>query len=296
MYQQPNQPPYPPAQGWRPPPTGRATKVVLGIVAAIGATCVACIALGALLPAPPPEAPPEAPTAGPSPPARAEVQQPPMPTSPAPAAAPPSTVTLTPIVAPAETPPPPAPPPVVAAEPPPAPLAVPAPPPPPSATDLLLRDVESHVAVASPPDVLAYNRQLLADREALRGVADPDRRTRRRELRAAAQSVERRMRGIRSDVRAAAERAALSAVCGDTPPMLSAWDGELVGSERYLAASAHDPGSIDVEHCTNPVLTRACWITTCEVRGRNAFGMRVLNRVRFSVGRENHILASETAR
>lgn len=294
MYQQPNQPPYPPAPGWRPPPTGRATKVALGIVAAIGATCVACIALGALLPAPPPEAP----TVGPSPPARAEVQPTPTPTSPAPAAAPPSTVTLTPIVAPAATPPPGDPPPVVAAVmAAPAPLVVPAPvPPPPSATDLLLRDVESHVAVASPPDVLAYNRQLLADREALRGVADPDRRTRRRELRAAAQSVERRMRGIRSDVRVAAERAALSAVCGDTPPMISAWDGELVGAERYLAASAHDPDSIDVEHCTNPVLTRACWVTTCEVRGRNAFGMRVLNRVRFSVGRDNHILASETAR
>lgn len=86
--------------------------------------------------------------------------------------------------------------------------------------------------------------------------------------------------------RAENERIARIAVCGDRPPLIGGFDGELVGSESYVARAANDPDSIDVANCTPPVLTeRACWVTDCDVRGRNAFGALVLSRYRFSVGR-----------
>lgn len=37
--------------------------------------------------------------------------------------------------------------------------------------------------------------------------------------------------------------------------------------------------------CTIPVLTKACWKTSCKVRGNNAFGAQVVNRQTFFLGR-----------
>ena len=77
----------------------------------------------------------------------------------------------------------------------------------------------------------------------------------------------------------------LAALCGPKP-FCSAWDGECGNIESALKRVAHDPGSIDVENCTDPVLYRdRCWVTTCDVRGKNAFGALVLNRKRFSISR-----------
>lgn len=82
--------------------------------------------------------------------------------------------------------------------------------------------------------------------------------------------------------------AVLMATCGDRPRR-SQWDGEIIGIESAVKRTAHDPGSIDIENCTPAVLTDACWKTTCQVRGKNAFGASVLNVVTFYVATENGV-------
>jgi hypothetical protein len=78
------------------------------------------------------------------------------------------------------------------------------------------------------------------------------------------------------------EAAAYASTCGERP-RLGAWDGEVVGLERVLKQHAHDPNSIDVENCTEPVLTdRECWKFRCDVRGKNAFGAMVLTQPSYS--------------
>jgi hypothetical protein len=71
-------------------------------------------------------------------------------------------------------------------------------------------------------------------------------------------------------------------LCGASPG-LSVWDGALIGLESALKETANDPASIDVKNCTAPRLTTEhCWISTCDVRGKNVFGGMVLNRATFS--------------
>jgi len=83
---------------------------------------------------------------------------------------------------------------------------------------------------------------------------------------------------------AAAKAEALRALCGDKP-LCGGWDGDCVGLESALKTKANDPDSVDVENCTDPVLTEACWVTTCDVRGKNVFGVSVYNRMRFSISK-----------
>lgn len=65
--------------------------------------------------------------------------------------------------------------------------------------------------------------------------------------------------------------------CGEAPTP-SAWDGGIYQVEHAVARGAHDPDSIDVTGCTQPVLTaKQCWQVRCEVRGKNAFGAKVRN-------------------
>lgn len=115
---------------------------------------------------------------------------------------------------------------------------------------------------------------------------------------AAVALLERRRVAIQSRVRReqteatarAAAGAALAARCGGNPGL--GWDDELGGSEAYVRQGANDPGSIDVSACTPPVLTqRECWVSTCNVRGRNAFGATVLSRVRFTVAHDRILSA-----
>lgn len=73
------------------------------------------------------------------------------------------------------------------------------------------------------------------------------------------------------------------AVCS-REPYRSDWDGEYGTVESAVKRAAHDPSSIDVLNCTQAVLYRdQCWVTTCEVRGKNAFGAKVLEQRRFSI-------------
>lgn len=157
----------------------------------------------------------------------------------------------------------------------------------------ILRAANEHVAAPLPVNVLDYNSQLADDLSAVNAIQEPERTTMRREIRTTVRAIERRRREIRGPVREAAEALALRTICGDSPSV-GGWDGEVPGAEAYMRRTAHDPGSIDVENCTQPVLTRRnCWVTECIVRGRNAFGARVANTVRFSVGRAG-ILGAET--
>jgi hypothetical protein len=81
------------------------------------------------------------------------------------------------------------------------------------------------------------------------------------------------------------EAAAYASTCGERP-RLGAWDGEVVGLERAIKQQAHDPDSIDVENCTEPVFTAGeCWKFQCDVRGKNAFGAMVLTRPSYSYSR-----------
>ncbi|WP_437779097.1 hypothetical protein [Sorangium sp. So ce1097] len=82
-----------------------------------------------------------------------------------------------------------------------------------------------------------------------------------------------------------AKAAAYRALCGEAPAV-SPWDGEVVGLESVIRRTAHDPDSIDVENCTQPILSeKNCWVFTCQVRGKNAFGAKVLNQHAYSYSR-----------
>ncbi len=80
-----------------------------------------------------------------------------------------------------------------------------------------------------------------------------------------------------------AEEEAYRALCG-TKPSQSSWDGHVGPVRTYLRRAAHDPGSIDFEGCTEPVLTSDnCWRTTCNYRGKNAFGALIRNSGTFYI-------------
>jgi len=88
--------------------------------------------------------------------------------------------------------------------------------------------------------------------------------------------------------RAAAEEAARVAeqayakLCGEAPS-ISSWDGAWTGLESTIKESANDPSSIDVSNCTQPILTKdKCWLSTCNVRGKNGFGALILQRQTWS--------------
>ena len=82
--------------------------------------------------------------------------------------------------------------------------------------------------------------------------------------------------------KAEAEKEALKQLCGDAP-RVSGWDGDLIAVTRFMKDNANDPGSIDVEGCTQPILTKKCWQSTCTVRGKNAFGATIANRPTFYI-------------
>lgn len=74
-----------------------------------------------------------------------------------------------------------------------------------------------------------------------------------------------------------AARLAYAQLCGSAPTP-SAWDGGIFMVELAVKQGAHDPDSIEVTSCTQPVLTEdLCWRSRCEIRGKNAFGAKVRN-------------------
>jgi tetratricopeptide (TPR) repeat protein len=73
-------------------------------------------------------------------------------------------------------------------------------------------------------------------------------------------------------------------VCGDEPA-ISPWDGMPYAAKDYLKKNLNDP-DFDVLECTRPVLTdKHCWLVACRIRGKNAFGAKVVNVMRFGIGR-----------
>ena len=79
-----------------------------------------------------------------------------------------------------------------------------------------------------------------------------------------------------------AEAEALRILCGDPPAGCGGgWDGECIGTKTAFKRVAHDPGSVDVENCSQPVLTKEhCWVSECTVRAKNMFGAKVVSRKR----------------
>jgi hypothetical protein len=71
------------------------------------------------------------------------------------------------------------------------------------------------------------------------------------------------------------------------PPAYISDKGEIERIADYLRPLAHDPDSISVTNCTTPLLTEVdCWVTTCDVRGRNPYGGLILKRETYSVSNE----------
>lgn len=221
MYQPPpNYPPsYPSTGGWAPPPPptrSNRAKVALWIVGGISASCVVCIAFAAVFGEPPPAtAPPRAaPVAARSPTPLPTVDAA-APTVAAPIMAATDASAASAVVDASAAP--------VA----PAPLL--------SATQQVLQSVRGHIEVATPPDVLAYNRQLLADRTSMEALPDPADRAERREVRTTLRALDHRLREIRSDVRAA-ERAAAEQTATERAAAERA-EAERVAREQAAAAA-----------------------------------------------------------
>jgi len=63
-----------------------------------------------------------------------------------------------------------------------------------------------------------------------------------------------------------------------------------MGAKEYLQRTANDPDSIEVTNCSDPVVKLGtCWSVVCDVRGKNAFNAKVLNRIVFTVRNGNVI-------
>jgi len=88
----------------------------------------------------------------------------------------------------------------------------------------------------------------------------------------------------RLEARKAAKNKALEKRCGPKPKV-SPFDGSLIAVKNYMKENAHDPDSVEVKKCTEPRMTDACWVSACDVRAKNAFGAKVLNRMRFTIER-----------
>jgi hypothetical protein len=108
-------------------------------------------------------------------------------------------------------------------------------------------------------------------------------------LRQEKRTIERKMKAAQKKlekVQKAETRAEVyRTLCGDEPAR-SAWDNEIYDVTSAVEAAAHDPDSIDVENCTPPRLSsKNCWVTTCDIRGKNMFGAMILNRKSFSISK-----------
>jgi hypothetical protein len=143
-------------------------------------------------------------------------------------------------------------------------------------------------------DLLAYDAQLQADQAALAGVTGAPLAKYGKELRRAQGAVDRRRKAIAKEVaaakREASKRSATVAACGDMPDSNS-W-GFRRRAEVFLKETAHDPDSLEVESCIVPVLSAdRCWVSKCAVRGKNAFGARVLNVMNIASDRTGIVAA-----
>jgi hypothetical protein len=87
----------------------------------------------------------------------------------------------------------------------------------------------------------------------------------------------------RETARADAQAQALLAQCGPKPKVFEL-NGSLVGAKEFVQRTANDPDSIEVTNCSEPfVKPGTCWSVVCDVRGKNAFNAKVLNRMVFTI-------------
>lgn len=121
-------------------------------------------------------------------------------------------------------------------------------------------------------------------RDLLKGIGDPAAKTLGLNLSRTAGAVESKLKLLKKPAereeaalqKARIEREALAYACGDKPER-SAWDGAIIGLESELKENAHDPSSIDVSACSEPVMSdKHCWTFRCKVRGKNLFGALIL--------------------
>jgi hypothetical protein len=78
---------------------------------------------------------------------------------------------------------------------------------------------------------------------------------------------------------------AYESVCGPKPG-LNRGDNAWAVLQTTLEQNANDPDSIEIVSCSPPVLTeKICWATRCNIRGKNAFGARVLNQKWYAFSR-----------
>ena len=136
-----------------------------------------------------------------------------------------------------------------------------------------------HIAAAAPwlkalipPDVdlLERGRRVSSIRERIRApLAAYLRKTAREEAAQKAQLV------AASNAREENQRA-----CGKPPTWGTARGGMLAGLESEVRQTAHDPNSIEIEDCTEPILSSdRCWVSMCLMRGKNALGALVSRRI-----------------
>jgi len=118
----------------------------------------------------------------------------------------------------------------------------------------------------------------------LKGIGAPAAKTLGLSLSRTAGAVESKLK-LPALEKARIEREALTYACGDKPER-SQWDGEIVGLGSHLKEFAHDPSSIDVSDCSEPVMSdKRCWIFRCKVRGKNAFGALILTTPMYAKSR-----------
>lgn len=105
-------------------------------------------------------------------------------------------------------------------------------------------------------------------------------RRKAREERAAATKAEKAEKD--RQLQEVAERAD-ARFCGEEPKK-RAWSGIYAGLEDAVKGAAHDPDSVEFVACTDIEKKRmmACWVTTCRIRAKNAFGAKVLATKLFS--------------
>lgn len=106
-------------------------------------------------------------------------------------------------------------------------------------------------------------------------------RRRAAERKAAREQHQREEEQREHDMAAAAVEASAK-FCGPAPER-SKWDGIYVGLARAYKTIANDPDSIEFVSCTDADLREAptCWAFSCDVRGKNAFGAKILREVKF---------------
>ena len=103
-------------------------------------------------------------------------------------------------------------------------------------------------------------------------------KTEREQARAEARAEKERKRQEKEKT----DAAALATLCGP-PPKISAWDGFVYEVKRYLKDNLNDPDSLETVGCTEPVFTKACWVTQCRYRARNGFNALITKTARFSI-------------